>query len=448
MQALTCARCGVRIQPGRYCPSCSVLLCGACARESKCPADGRDLRKLRGSGVFLLVLGVALYGFALFSVTLELQSYERASFPTTSIANVVSGTTVKISGTIEASGLVAIELRGSGNDHYWAVEPFNLTDGTGSLYVDVTQVQGSTSFWVIGRGLHGDDWWDGDAASIIGHVAVFPNATTYIVAQFIARTPNGFAGSGFPSLLFASVATVAVIGGSIGFVRFRHSLSRHRQGSATYMAKVQDWRACGECGELVSLEAQNCPSCKEIIPRVSRSLSELPTLQLATKFGQRSLRERVAVIVLGVILPTFLGAVFLGIIRVIGLERSLQPSLLLLPIFAIVSAIVFASRFFFPTRIKLSPELIVCRKVLRNVSILTREVDRILTIQKGNRQAHLFITRGDQTVGFGPGMAQADFEASRAWIRILAEATGNRYRENVPLAEALSFLRQREPVRQ
>lgn len=442
MPTITCARCAVCTSPGRYCLSCEVFLCGACARKGKCPADGRDLRKTTGLWMFLFILGAAFFGFAAFGLAFELQSYERAGIPTTAIADLVPKTMGKINGTIEASSPVAIEPRGSGDDHYWVLIPFNLTDATGSVYVDVTQVQGSTSFWVIERGRHGGDWWDGDAASIIGDVTVFSNGTTYIVARFVSWTPDGFAGNGVPPMVFASVATAAAIPGTIGLVRFRRRLASHRSNFATYLARVQDWRACGECRELVTSDAKTCPSCNATVPRPSRALESLPTLQLVSAFGQLSRKERAAAVALAIVLPPILGAAFLWIAHGIGLERSLQPALLLLPIFAIIMPLVTVPRFFVPHRITLSPERIVSRR-MRHDSVLAGEIDCALTIRKGSRQAHMLITRGEQVLGFGPGLAPADFEASRAWIRNLAEALGIRYRENVTLAEAILFIRHR-----
>jgi len=135
--------------------------------------------------------------------------------------------------------------------------------------------------------------------------------------------------------------------------------------------------------------------------------------------------------------------VFLWIAYMIGLARSLQPVLLLLPISAIVFPLVFGPRFLAPQRITLGPHEIDSGRAMRHESVLAREVDRVLTIRKGVREVHFLITRGDLSLGFGPGLTAADFEASRTWIRNLAGALGVRYQENLSFTEAISFMSRR-----
>ena len=443
MAIITCARCGVRTRPGRRCPSCSVFLCGTCARKGVCPADGQVLQKPKKLWVFLLGLGLAFVGFSLFAFSFEWQSYERASIPTTPIAALAPGTTVKLNGTIEAATMVVIDLQGSGDNHHWVLTPFRLGDASGSISVDVTDVQGSTSFWVIERGRHNDDWWVGDAASIIGRVASFPNGTRYVVANFIARTPVGFAGSGLASIFFASTAAVSGIPGAAGFVRARRNGALHERNSGAYRGKVEHWRSCGECGELLGLGTEICPSCNAPQRQPSRAIESLPTLRFVTAFRLLSRSERVAALTFTFVLPPILTGVFLWIAYMIGLARSLQPVLLLLPISAIVFPLVFGPRFLAPQRITLGPYEIDSGRAMRHESVLAREVDRVLTIRRGVREVHFLITRGDLSLGFGPGLTPADFEASRTWIRNLAGALGVRYQENLSFTEAISFMSRR-----
>lgn len=395
----------------------------------------------RSVWVFLVVIAVAFLAFGLFGYILDLGEIERAEIPTTPIGDLTPGTQAKVFGTIDAQDQVVIDLRGSGDDHYWVPIPFNLTDGTGSVRVEVGPLVHSSSFRVIRRGPHDGDWWSGDTASVIGEVK-WANDTVYIVGEYVARTPRDFYRIGMGTIGFLLPGLASLILANPFYASRNRRIKLHRDKADDYEFKAGPWRPCSDCGEPLDPGFDVCPECGLVVRIPSKDMGSLPTLELRTSFADLPSKERAFALGLGVIIPALFVALSIWLAFFSGLSGGV--CLLAVSIVALPFAIVVVPKFMFTQKITLGPERIESLKGLSRDAIETEEIDRLLTVRKSGKTAHSLVTRGDLAVVFGPGLSEADLEAAGQWIGDLSEALGVVYHDDISLEDAVPILRRWE----
>jgi len=438
-----CARCGVHLTSlAKWCPSCKVFLCSACTSKRPCPAGIHATRKPSGLWLFPALMALALAFLSVVGFIIESEDAQRAAIPVTTIESLDPGKMAKISGTIQSTRQVVIDLQGSGDyEHYYLV-PFNVTDETGSVFINIDLIYGTSNRRVIQRGLHDDDWWSGDPISVIGDVRTFPNGSVYMVARYIARTPESFQASSFllPAVLIGTVVCVSAVVPSYFMVIRRRKL--HRNNSRVYPYRVTDWDACGNCGELKKPGVRECPECGWPGTWSSSKVASLPALELGTRFSDLALDQRVGSIFFGIIFPLVAVIATAWFLTIPGFIWG--TLCLAVPIFGVVSAAVFIPRYFFRKRILLSNERIELSKPFGKLSIPAKEIDMMLNVHKGGKQIHVFFSRGGRVIGFGPGVSHEDFERGRGWIRDFSQATGIRFWENVSVQEMIRIIGRKE----
>lgn len=395
----------------------------------------------RSVWVFLVVLAVAFLAFGLFGYVLDLEEIERAEIPTTPIDELTPGTHAKIFGTIDAPDQVVIDLRGSGDDRYWVPIPFNLTDGTGSVHVEVGPLVHSSSFRVIRRGSHDGDWWSGDTASVIGEVK-WTDDTVYIVGEYVARTPRDFYRIDIGTIGFSLVGLASLVLANPFYASRNYRIKLHQDKADDYELKVGPGRPCSNCGELLDSGIGGCPECGSVTRMPSKELGSLPTLELRTSFANLPTTERAFALGLGVIIPALLVALSIWLAFLSGVSGGV--CLLAVSIAGLPFAIVVIPRFMFTQKIALGPERVESRKGFSRDAIETEEIDRLMTIRKGGKTAHSLVTRGDLAVVFGPGLSEADLEGAGQWIGELSEALGIIYHSDISLEDAEPILRRWE----
>ncbi len=441
-------------RPGiRWCATCGVFLCESCSRASHGYGEPHRLRKNRSTLILFFVLfAVTFSPIAAYTYSLDQQDLTRANIPVTAVRDLVVGSVVKINGTIEAPTQVVIELVvGSGDSESWRPSPFNVSDSTGAVAVDATPLSGSSSYRVIERGLHDDDWWNGDPISVIGEVRARPNGTAYVVAQYIARSPALFYRASYvtPTLAamgFAGIAATALL--AYGSAR-RKGL--HRQNESQFPFKIHAADVCRDCGAALPEGTPRCPSCGRptgMAARTSemgvggRTLS-LPTLRLERRFSERSAAERAGVVVFGLLLP--------AVLLIAGAWLALSPyglgrATLYLLIFGVVIAGVVGKDYLARETVVLSPDRIETRKLGKTIVVDPREVDLVMTMHRKRRSVHMMATRGGEFVGFGPGVSRQDFERGREWLQSFAAQRGLQYKD-VDVREAIQLMYRRKAGR-
>ena len=451
-RAIHCARCGATIRVSRprirWCPTCGVFLCESCSRASHGDGERHRLRRNLGILVLLfLVFGLLFAPITAYVYALDQQDLAKANLPVTAIRDLVVGSIAKINGTIEAPTQVVLNLVGIGDSASWRPSPFNVSDSTGPVAVDATPLNGSSSYRVIERGLHDDDWWNGDPISVIGEVRARPNGTAYVVAQYIARSPTLFYRPSFATPILAAFGIGALAATAvIGYVNVRRK-TLHRQNEPQFPFKIHAADVCRDCGAALPEGTLFCPSCGRPTGMKARPSAtgtggttvSLPTLRLERRFSERSPAERAGVILFGIFLP--------AVLLVAGAWLALGPyglgrATLYLLIFGVVIAGVVGRDYLTRETVVLSPDRIETRRPWKTVVVDPAEVDLVLTMHRKRRSVHMLLTRGDEFVGFGPGVSPQDFEKGREWLRGFAAQRGLEYKD-VDVREAIQLIYRR-----
>ena len=401
--------------------------------------------------MFALLAAIVFAPMTAYLYALDQQDLARAKLPVTAIASLVPGSSTKINGTIEANMQIVIKLVGSGNNAYWLPSPFNVSDRTGRVSIDPSAIRGVSSYRVVQRGLHGDDWWNGDSVSIIGEVRTNESGSIYVAALYVATAPERFSSGSFDTPVLATLSLTAIVATVILIYINVHQRILHRENAPRFQFKVRSAGICRNCGAGFPAGSDRCPSCGRPTGMTSHlptgggtRFANLPRLQLERRFSQRSVRERAAVVIFGLAVPALL--ISIGVWLFVTSPFGIGTISYYLLIFGVVLVVVIGKDYLGAETVVLSSSRIEVRRPWKTQVADPSEVDLVLTMHKKNRAVHCLLTRGDDFVGFGPGISSKDFESAREWLKAFALQRGLEYKE-VEAREALELLANRGPRR-
>ena len=219
----------------------------------------------------------------------ELEIVSRTQMPVSEVGALEPGPSVKVFGVIESSVSLPLEHTGVKAVDHFRVRPFNVTDATGRIAVDVATLEDSSSHFHVFHGPHDDSYWAGDRIAVVGEVYETPAGERRLKAEYAAPGPDGFHVGGLATVFLMAGVPWGFILAMIAFESWRRR--NHRTRSADFRRGLSSL-PCSHCGAPLGRSKKECPECRRPVPwwvsldlvTRPRRMSRLRQLEFRTSF--------------------------------------------------------------------------------------------------------------------------------------------------------------------